>query len=238
MDPDQFDEEIQEARRNRKKTLWERMYKPKWLVDSSNRAEEFAETPIFERTIIGLILLNTLSLASEHYEEDYAVTRTNEIANLFFTWIFAGEMSVKLYGFGCNKYSQDSFNLFDAFIVSTSFIELVVPKDPNAEGGGGLSMLKAARLLRIFKIIKSWDSLKVLLGAVFGSMEAITNLGILIFLFLFIFALFCKQMFTGPLMDGDDPARYNFTDTYTALITMFIILTGENWTEVMLLAID
>jgi uncharacterized membrane protein len=99
-------------------------------------------------------------------------------------------------------------------------------------------MLKAARLLRIFKIIKSWESLKVLLGAVFGSMEAITNLGILIFLFLFIFALFCKQMFTGPLMDGDDPARYNFTDTYTALVTMFIILTGENWTEVMLLAID
>ena len=105
MDPDQFDEAIQEARRNKKKTCWERMYKPKWLVDSSNACEEFAETPLFERTIIILILLNTLSLASEHYEEDYAVTRTNEIANLFFTWIFAGELVVKLYGFGCKKYS-------------------------------------------------------------------------------------------------------------------------------------
>jgi hypothetical protein len=52
-----------------------------------------------------LILLNTLSLASEHYEEIYAVTRTNEIANLFFTVIFAVEMVMKLYGFGCYKYA-------------------------------------------------------------------------------------------------------------------------------------
>jgi len=214
------------------------MYKPKFMVDSSNRCEELAESPIFERTIIGLILLNTLSLASEHYEEDYAVTRTNEIANLFFTWIFAGELVVKLYGFGCYKYSQDSFNLFDAFIVSTSFVELVVPKDPNAEGGGGLGMLKAARLLRIFKIIKSWESLKVLLGAVLGSMDAITNLLILIFLFLFIFALFCKQFFADPLLDGGDEARYAFGDTYTAIITVFIVLSGENWNEVMILVIS
>ena len=81
------------------------MEKPECLVNSSNACEDFAETPLFERTIITLIMLNTLSLASEHYEEDYAVTRTNEIANLFFTYIFAVEMSIKLYGFGCYKYA-------------------------------------------------------------------------------------------------------------------------------------
>ena len=37
--------------------------------------------------------------------------------------------------------------------------------------------------------------------------------------------------------DGSE-SRYAFTDTYTAMITMFIILTGENWTEVMILVID
>ena len=58
-------------------------------------------TEIFERSIIGLILLNTLSLASEHYQEDPAVTKMNEVANLFFTVIFAVEMVLKLYGFGC-----------------------------------------------------------------------------------------------------------------------------------------
>lgn len=45
--------------------------------------------------------MNTLSLASEHYQEDPVVTKTNEVANLFFTVIFAVEMVLKLYGFGC-----------------------------------------------------------------------------------------------------------------------------------------
>lgn len=81
----------------------------------------------FERIIIGLILLNTLSLASEHYEEEAAVTETNIVANLFFTIIFAVEMVLKLYGLGCSKYVEDNFNNFDAFIVIMSYVELVVP---------------------------------------------------------------------------------------------------------------
>lgn len=74
-------------------------------------------------------MLNTLSLASEHYEEDPAVTETNVVANLFFTVIFAVEMLLKLYGFGLNKYVQDNFNNFDAFIVIMSYVELLVPQD-------------------------------------------------------------------------------------------------------------
>lgn len=137
-------------------------------------------------------MLNTLSLASEHYEEEWWVTETNKVANLFFTIIFAVEMVLKLYGFGCKKYVADNFNNFDAFIVIMSYVELVVPQDDSGEGGGGLGMLRAFRLLRIFKIIKSWESLKVLLSTVFDSLQAITNLGVLIVLFLFIFALLCK----------------------------------------------
>lgn len=41
------------------------------------------------------------------------------------------------------------------------------------------------------------------------------------------------------MLDGDgEESRYSFGDTYTAIITMFIILTGENWNEVMILVID
>lgn len=75
---------------------------------------------------------------------------------------------MKVYGFGCKKYVADSFNLFDCFIVIMSYVELLAPK---SEGdGGGLGMLKTFRLLRIFKIIKSWEDLKVLLSTVFGSL--------------------------------------------------------------------
>lgn len=89
---------------------------------------------------------------------------------MFFTVIFAVEMLLKLFGFGCKKYVEDNFNNFDCFIVIMSYVELVIPENESEEGGGGLGMLRAFRLLRIFKIIKSWESLKVLLSTVFDSL--------------------------------------------------------------------
>lgn len=183
-----------------------------------------------ERVIIVLIMLNTFLMASEHYQSPDWLNTISDIANLFFTFIFALEMVVKMVGFGLKKYASDSFNLFDCFIVIMSLVELVIPGE-----GSQLSVLRAFRLLRIFKIIKSWDSLRILLSTVLDSLTAITNLGVLIILYLFISALLTKQFFSEPLLDGDgNPSRYSFGSTGSALVSMFIILTGENWNEIMI----
>lgn len=75
-------------------------------------------------------------------------------------------------------------------------------------------MLRAFRLMRVFKIIKSWVSLRKLLATVLESLSAITNLGVLTMLFLFISALLAKQFFSGQLIDDDgEPSRYSFSST-------------------------
>ena len=143
-------------------------------------------------------------------------------------------MMMKLTGFGCKKYLQDNFNIFDAFIVTMSYVELFMPGDASS-----LSVLRAFRLLRIFKIIKSWESLRILLSTVLDSLTAITNLGVLIILYLFISALLTKQFYSEPLLDMDgNESRYNFGSTTQALVTVFIVLTGENWNEIMIQVID
>ena len=48
---------------------------------------------------------------------------------------------------------QDAWNNFDFVIVIFSMIELLF------EGISGLSMLRSFRLLRVFKLAKSWKSL-------------------------------------------------------------------------------
>lgn len=55
-------------------------------------------------------------------------------------------------------------------------------------------------------------------------------------LYLFISALLCKQFYSGELKDlwGEAKSRYSFSTTGDALVTVFIILTGENWNEIML----
>ena len=149
------------------------------------------EGGLFERAIVALILLNTVFLAVEHYGSPQWLEDLSAVANMFFTVIFACEMVVKLFALGCKKYLDDGFNIFDAFIVIMSYVELGL-----ASAGGGanssLSVLRAFRLLRIFKIVKSWKKLKLLLSTVLDSLTAITNLGVLIILYLFISALLTK----------------------------------------------
>jgi len=154
------------------------------------------ENPFFEKAVIVLILVNTLFLAMEHYDAPPWFISMSDNANLFFTIVFAVEMILKLIGFGCKKYVSDKFNIFDAIIVIMSYVELFMPGEDSS-----LSVLRAFRLLRIFKIIKSWKSLRILLSTVLDSLQAITNLGVLIILYLFISALLMKQFYSGTLKD-------------------------------------
>ena len=51
---------------------------------------------------------------------------------------------------------------------------------------------------------------------------------------MFVYALIGKQFFSGVMYDSDgEVSRYNFNDMGSALTTMFVVLTGENWNEIM-----
>lgn len=142
-------------------------------------------------------------------------------------------MILKLFGLGLKGYVADNFNVFDGIIVIVSIVELF----NHGEGGqnSGLTVLRAFRLLRIFKIIKSWTELRVLLVTVLKSLGAIANLGALTILYLFIMALLSKQLYGETLYDEDgNESRYTFRTTGYSLITIYIILTGENWNEIMI----
>ena len=94
-------------------------------------------------------------------------------------------------------------------------------------------------MLRIFKLVKSWTSLQKILVTIMKSLPSVANLAVLALLFIFIYALIGKQFFYGELIDPDtgEPSRYHFNGFWRALITMFIVLTGENWNWVMRIVI-
>ena len=199
------------------------------IQSASNKIEKLVEHEYFTQLIIIFILINTLFLALEFYEMPENLILAGNIANVVFTTIFFLEMVLKMFGLGFKKYFSDGFNIFDSIIVCLSLLDAFL-----ASENSGVSVLRAFRLMRIFKIIKSWTSLRILLSTVLRSISAITNLGFLTMLYLFISALLAKQFFQNPLFDSDgEPSRYSFSSTGFSLITIFIVLTGENWNEVM-----
>ena len=115
--------------------------------------------------IVVLILLNSFVLATEHYEQPDWLGELQDIANICFTVIFALEMFCSMTGLGCKAYCSDGFNIFDAVIVVLSLFDLTVTLTSGASAGF-ITVLRGFRLLRIFKLVKSWTTLQQLLRTI------------------------------------------------------------------------
>jgi hypothetical protein len=82
--------------------------------------------PCFNFFIFILILLNTLVLSMDDYHQNHGKTLVISVANQVFTWTFFLEMCLKIWGLGPRNYVKDSFNQFDAFVVTISIIDWVI----------------------------------------------------------------------------------------------------------------
>lgn len=181
--------------------------------------------------VIVLVFLNTSCVAVEHYGQPNWLTVFLFYAEYVFLILFILEMCLKMYALGVRTYFESSFNKFDFFVVMGSIFEVVWSY--YKEGSFGLSVLRALRLLRIFKVTKYWSSLRNLVISLLASMRSIISLLFLLFLFLLIFALLGMQLFGGEFNFENGTPAANFNTIANALLTVFQILTGEDWNEVM-----
>lgn len=181
--------------------------------------------------VIVLVFLNTSCVAVEHYGQPQWLTEFLFYAEYVFLVLFIFEMCLKMYALGVRTYFESSFNKFDFFVVMGSIFEVVWSY--YKEGSFGLSVLRALRLLRIFKVTKYWSSLRNLVISLLASMRSIISLLFLLFLFLLIFALLGMQLFGGEFNFETGTPAANFNTIANALLTVFQILTGEDWNEVM-----
>ncbi|XP_062714466.1 voltage-dependent calcium channel type A subunit alpha-1 isoform X9 [Aedes albopictus] len=194
------------------------------------------KTQWFYWFVIVLVFLNTICVAVEHYGQPNWLSLFLYYAEFAFLGLFMCEMLIKIYALGPRIYFESAFNRFDCIVIAGSIFEVVW--SAYKEGSFGISVLRALRLLRIFKVTKYWSSLRNLVISLLSSMRSIISLLFLLFLFILIFALLGMQLFGGQfiLPEGTPPTNFN---TFTiALLTVFQILTGEDWNEVMYLGIN
>uniref|UniRef100_G3VDU0 Voltage-dependent L-type calcium channel subunit alpha n=1 Tax=Sarcophilus harrisii TaxID=9305 RepID=G3VDU0_SARHA len=184
-------------------------------------------------TVLLLVFLNTLTIASEHHGQPGWLTQIQEYANKVLLCLFTVEMLLKLYGLGPSAYAASFFNRFDCFVVCGGILETALV-EAGAMQSLGISVLRCVRLLRIFKVTRHWASLSNLVASLLNSMKSIASLLLLLFLFLIIFSLLGMQLFGGKFnFDQTNTKRSTFDTFPQALLTVFQILTGEDWNVVM-----
>lgn len=211
-----------------------------WNHTLRRHTHKFVKSQGFYWLIIVLVFLNTLVLASEYHGQPKWLDEFQLMANLFFVVLFAIEMTLKIYSLGFRSYFISMFNRFDCFIVFGSFAEIVLYNMYNISLG--ISVLRCVRLLRVFKITRYWTSLRNLVVSLLNSIRSIISLLLLLALFIIIASLLGMQLFGGKFnYQGEDmfnendeeKPRSNFDDFINAAFTVFQILTGEDWNEVM-----
>ncbi|NWW81201.1 SCN2A protein, partial [Climacteris rufus] len=189
--------------------------------------------PFVDLAITICIVLNTLFMAMEHYPMTEHFETVLKIGNQVFTGIFAAEMVLKIIAMHPYYYFQVGWNIFDSFIVTLSVAELFLS---NVDG---LSVLRSFRLLRVFKLAKSWPTLNMLIKIIGNSVGALGNLTLVLAIIVFIFAVVGMQLFGKSYKEcvckiSSDCVlpRWHMQDFFHSFLIVFRVLCGE-WIETM-----
>ncbi|KAK1884901.1 Sodium channel protein type 5 subunit alpha [Dissostichus eleginoides] len=150
-----------------------------------------------------------------------------------FSGIFTAEMLLKIIALDPYYYFQTGWNIFDSIIVCLSLMEL------GLSDVEGLSVLRSFRLLRVFKLARSWPTLNTLIKIIGNSMGALGNLTLVLAIIVFIFAVVGMQLFGKNYQDcvckiSKDCTlpRWHMKDFFHSFLIVFRVLCGE-WIETM-----
>uniref|UniRef100_A0A8B9G1N7 Voltage-dependent L-type calcium channel subunit alpha n=1 Tax=Amazona collaria TaxID=241587 RepID=A0A8B9G1N7_9PSIT len=205
----------------------------RWNRFNRRKCRAAVKSVTFYWLVIVLVFLNTLTISSEHYNQPDWLTQIQDIANKVLLALFTCEMLVKMYSLGLQAYFVSLFNRFDCFVVCGGIVETILV-ELEIMSPLGISVFRCVRLLRIFKVTRHWASLSNLVASLLNSMKSIASLLLLLFLFIIIFSLLGMQLFGGKFnFDETQTKRSTFDNFPQALLTVFQILTGEDWNAVM-----
>uniref|UniRef100_A0A3Q2CKQ1 Sodium channel protein n=1 Tax=Cyprinodon variegatus TaxID=28743 RepID=A0A3Q2CKQ1_CYPVA len=189
--------------------------------------------PFVDLAITICIVLNTVFMAMEHYPMTDEFEDLLKIGNLVFTGIFTAEMVLKLLAMDPYYYFQVGWNIFDSIIVTMSLVEL------GLADVQGLSVLRSFRLMRVFKLAKSWPTLNMLIKIIGDSVGALGNLTLVLAIIVFIFAVVGMQLFGKNYKDcvcriseDCELPRWHMNDFFHSFLIIFRVLCGE-WIETM-----
>ncbi|XP_031551384.1 voltage-dependent T-type calcium channel subunit alpha-1G-like isoform X2 [Actinia tenebrosa] len=195
-----------------------------------NFCRKIAESRHFIHFIMTSILLNMVCMGMEHHNQPEGLTKALDKFNILFVTIFSVEMAINLLAYGITEYLNQLLNVFDGFVVIVSITELLVES-----GQTKLSVFRSIRLLRIFKLVRP---VRYQLLIVIRTMNSVITFFGLLFLFMFAFSILGMNLFGGKFVfrnAENEPmvTRSNFDSFLWAMVTVFQILTQENWNLVM-----
>eukprot|EP00854_Cymbomonas_tetramitiformis_P014253 gene14253-16855_t len=186
----------------------------------------------FDTFMFVVVCVSTVVMATVHEGQTERHTEILWYLEITFTIIFFLEAMVKVVGKGWTAYWVDSWNRFDFLVMLMSSCELVLKLSASSLGTLAIGpVLRSLRISRMFKIVGKFKGLRVLFNTLLMSLPALYNVGTLLFLVCFVYAVVGMAFFgeVDGYEDGAINEHANFWYFGNALLTVLRIVTGDNW---------
>lgn len=202
-------------------------------VDSSNRSRlpfqnlcaRIVTAAAFERTVIALILVNGVIVGLETSPAVMAGwAGLLHLGNWFIVTAFVLEASLKIYSVAprWSRYFGDGWNLFDFSVVVASLIPA---------SGGLATVARLARLLRVLRLVSALPQLRLIIATLMRSIPSMGHVIMLMGIIFYIYAVLGYNFF-----HNHDPTHWGSLPL--SLLTLFRVVTLEDWTDVMYTAME
>jgi voltage-gated sodium channel len=182
--------------------------------DLRARAARLVMEPLFQRVVIGLILLNALTLGLETSDSIMAQWGWLLLAmDRTLLVIFTLEVGFRIYAFR-GRFFRDPWGLFDLAIITIAWLPAT----------GALSVLRALRILRVLRLISVVPSMRMVVEAMLHALPGMGSIVLLMGLIFYVFAVMATKLF-GDIL----PERFGTLGE--SLFTLFQMMTLESWAE-------
>ncbi|XP_063777905.1 sodium channel protein type 5 subunit alpha-like [Pseudophryne corroboree] len=184
----------------------------------------------FDIIIMVLICLNMVTMMVETDEQTDYVDNLLYYINLAFVVIFSGECMLKILALRY-YYFTIGWNIFDFVVVILSVVGIVLSDiiknyfvSPTL-----FRIIRLARIGRVLRLIRGAKGIRTLLFALMMSLPALFNIGLLLFLVMFIYAIFGMSNFAYVKMESGIDDMFNFQTFGNSMICLFQITTSAGW---------
>lgn len=184
-----------------------------------NQFERIRANKLFETFVIAVIVTSALLVGAKTYDMPPTLSSITLILDWFISAFFLTEITIR---FLAEKRKLDFFksfwNWFDTLIVIVSLI----PADDT-------EMALIARLVRVFRVLRMISIIPELRILLVSLVKALPQLGYVMLLMFIIFYIYAA--IGSTLFEDINPVLWG--DITISLLTLFRIMTFEDWTDVM-----
>ncbi|NOQ78641.1 MAG: ion transporter [Gammaproteobacteria bacterium] len=191
-------------------------------MQATNLQEKFEKlrsNKLFELFVISIIIFSALVIGAKTYDISSSTLWLVRLLDWFITFFFLTEIIIRFLGEKHkNEFFKQGWNIFDTLIVVTSLI----PVEDS-------ELAIIGRLIRIFRVLRMVSiipELKMLLNSFLIALPQLGYIVALMFIIFYIYAAIGSTFFAGinPELWGD---------IAISMLTLFRVMTFEDWTDVM-----